>query len=393
MSVLSPRERCGKWVIDLRRQGFGQRYALDAGDREGAIHASYALLERLRRERAAEPQAQLSMLAGAPTMFAAALDAWEARKEYRREASRSYGKAYAAVVRRELGSYPLADLVGVGGTDRLTAYARELEARGLAGRTIRNRLSIAFQVLRNAAARGWIVGLPAPPAVLPAKAPPVYRWISESMFRAWRAELFREVPLGALRATVPGLEEADAAAVALWIGRRRAYASWVFYTGAHTHDADTLTSDLLFLDGAAYIRHNNKSSDVVPDEQFEMPEPLQADLLELRRLQGRDFYPGEFIAGGRWNKVSATMNRAAARLGFPHGVTPRILRRSFAREMFLRGYTEQEVVDRMGHVDRTMIHEIYVRTPRPQGRARTRWTAAPVAPLPGGGLAKVVPLR
>lgn len=368
-----------QWVVDLRALGHGQRYRLGlppgAGELE-AVHASYALLERLRRERAAEPQSQLEIVTGAPSSFAGALDAWEARKDYRTEGSRRYGRAYASQVRAELGAYTLAELAPPAGNDRLQDYVRGLGARGLGARTVRNRVSIVMQVLHAAARRGWAICPERPP--LPAKPAPVFLWITEPNFRALRDAIF-----SAGARTTPEV-----------FARRRFYLSWLFYTGAHTADADALSVDLIFVDGGSFIRRNTKSAAVVPDEQFEMPEPLIDDLHELRARLGRDFLPAERLGGGPWPKVAKRLTDAARRLGFPHEVTPRILRRSFAREMFQRGYSEQEVADRMGHVDLSMLHEVYVRTPRPAGVVRSRWKRgrAPRAPR-GNGLATVSAIR
>jgi integrase len=369
------------WVVDLRAFGFGQRYRLDAlfDDPVGAVHAAYAQLEKCRRERAAEPRAQLELRSGAPETFAAALDAWEARKEYRTAGGARGGRAYAKLVRRELGAYALRDFVPPPGNDRLQDYARGLlRDRGLSPRTVRNRLSVVLQVLHSAARRGWVTCPESP--VIPGNPAPVFAWVTEANFRALRAAIF---PFEGRRPVAPEL-----------CARRRFYCSWLFYTGCHTADADALTVDSIFVDGGSYIRRNSKSARVVPDEQFEMPEPLIDDLRELRAAVGRDFWPGEALAGGRWPHAARVLGAAAKRLGFPHGVNPRVLRRSFAREMFQRGYTEQEVADRMGHVDLSMLHEVYVRTPRPAGVVRSRWKrAADPRPPAGNGLATVVAIR
>jgi integrase len=382
MARPSPRLWRGAWTVDLRTWGFGQRYQLGGvlpQDVVGAVHAAYAVLERLRAERAAEPRVQLELaaVAGAPALFAAALDAWEARKEYATPGSRRYGASYARLVRRELGAYALADFAPPAGNDRLQDYIRGLRDRGLSTRTIRNRLSIAMQVLHNAARRGWAV-CPEHPRLVGTPAP-VFKWITEPNFRALRDAIYS----GGKRCAPEHY------------ARRRFYLSWLFYTGAHTADADALTVDLIFVDGGSFIRRNTKSAAVVPDEQFEMPEPLVDDLAELRRELGRDFLPGEALAGGPWPKVATRMGDAARRLGFPHTVNPRILRRSFAREMFQRGYSEQEVADRMGHVDLKMLHEVYVRTPRPAGRAHSRWKRrrGPSGAPPGNGFATVSAIR
>lgn len=343
------------------------------------MHAAYAALEQCRHGRAAEPSAQLALPTGAPQTFAGALDAWEARKEYKTVGGAAGGRAYAKQVRRELGAYRLEDFVPPAGNDRLQDYARGLlRERALSARTVRNRFSIVMQVLHFAARRGWSV-CPEPPP-LPGNPPPVFVWVTEANFRALRREVF---PPGAVCTPTPELA-----------ARRRFYLSWLFYTGCHTADANGLTVDVIFVDGGSFIRRNSKSARVVPDEQFEMPEPLIDDLRELRAAIGRDFWPGEALAGGRWPHVARVLGGAAKRLGFPHHVNPRVLRRSFAREMFQRGYSEQEVADRMGHVDLSMLHEVYVRTPRPAGVVRSRWKRDAIPrPPSGNGLATVVAIR
>lgn len=379
-----PRVWGGKWVVDLRAAGFGQRYRLgdeDSMDREGAIYAAFDLLGKLRGERMAEVGQRDLFEEKSPGDFPAAIDRWEAQKVYVTEGGAEWGKKYAKVVRRELADYKLAEFAPPMGTARMAGYADELKRRGLSGRTLRNRLSIVDQVCRFAVERGWLESAPLRPR-LPAKAAPVFRWITEAMFRRLRLAVF---PPGT-PTTIANPE---------LVARRRVYLSWLFYTGVHTADADALNADQLFLDGQAYIRHNSKSARCVDDEQFEMPERLYLDLRELEDFLGRPFFPAEQIGGGAWPHVARVMGAAAKRLTFPHGANPQVLRRSFAREMYLRGYSVREVADRMGHADERMLHEIYVRTPRPAGHPKTRWAASP-EPTPTGkvdsGMARVLKL-
>lgn len=378
------RIEAGKWVADLRALGFGRYRVCDASEPEKeALHCAYEMLADLRRERMAELSQRDLFDEKGPEFFGAVLDRWQAEKRYDRAGSEKYGRSYAKLVRAELGAYRIADFAQPDGNRRMVAYVRELEKRSFSGRTIRNRLSIAEQVLRFAVERGWLASAPLHPK-LPPKAAPVFHWITEPMFRALRSDILRGVTVERMGGT-GGIK--DAAGLALYVARRRVYLSWLFYTGVHNADADTASADQLFLDGRAYIRHNQKSSRVVPDEQFEMPEPLFADLTALQEALGRPFFPGERFAGGPWSKCSKVMQAAARRLGFPHGATPRILRRSYAREMFLRGYEIHEVADRMGHVDERMLREIYVRTPKAAGHARSRWLIsgdAGTSPAPSG---------
>jgi integrase len=382
-----PKAWGGRWVVDLRAAGFGQRYRLcDASaPRETALHLAYELLAKLRGERMAEPEQRDLFADAGPELFKSAIERWQADKRYDSDGGGKWGREYAGLICRELGAYKLADFAQPAGNARMTAYVRELERRELSGRTIRNRLSVVEQVLRFSLERGWLASVPMHPR-LPPKAAPVYHWITEAMFRALRADVFRGgTELRGFKPSEP---------VPVFIARRRVYLSWLFYTGVHDVDAAKATADQLFLDGKSYIRHNSKSSRSVPDEQFEMPDPLHADLAELQTVLGRPFFPGESFTGGHWRNASKVMQASAVRLGFPHGANPSIFRRSYAREMFLRGYEVHEVADRMGHVDDRMLRQIYVRTPRPAGVVRTRWamSAATATPPTPSGMARVLKL-
>ena len=376
------------WRADLRGLGFGRyRVGLRAEiDESEATHRAYELLSKLRRQGMADI-GQQELAIGAPDLFAGALDRCEAERIFDSDGGRAWFHEHAGLVRRELAGYRLADFAPPAGNARLSEYVRQLAARALSGRTIRNRLSIVEQALRFAVERGWLAGAPLHPR-MPAKAAPVFRWLSEPMFRQLRARIY--VGRDGSKLELRGFRPAEPPAI--YVARRRAYLSWLFYTGVHKRDADDASADHLFVDGREYIRVNTKSARCVGREHFEMPEPLHADLLELQAALGRPFFPGEPFTGGPWRNVVPVMQRAAVRCGFPHGANPAILRRSYAREMLQRGYSVREVADRMGHTDERMLKEIYTRFPRPAGRPRTRWTldaAQPVAPAPAG-LARVL---
>ena len=384
--------RGGHWLADLRAFGFG-RYRLGLAseiDQQEAMHRAYAKLAYLRNEGMADvAQRDLFEHAG-PDRFGAAIDRCSDDKRHVTDGGRHWWNEYARLVRTELGGYGLQEFAPPTGNARLVEYVKQCEARQMSGRTIRNRLSVAEQVLRFAVERGWLAAAPLHPR-MPPKAAPVYHYLTEANFRALRVALYRGrdgtvAELRGFTPTEPG---------PIYIARRKVYLSWLFYTGVHKHDADAATSDWLFLDGRAYIRHNSKSSRSVPDEQFEMPDQLHDDLHELQAVLGRPFWPGEQFTGGPWVSVNAVMKRAAQRIGFPHPVNPAILRRSYAREMLQRGYSVREVADRMGHVDERMLREIYTRFPRAAGRPRTRWTADAITaqPTPPSGLARVLQLR
>jgi integrase len=374
-----PRVYGGKWVVDLRSAGFGQRYVLCAAEapREEAVHLGYQLVEQLRGRRLAEATQARDLFGEiTPQLFATALDAWQRAKRYDTEGGKEWGDKYTKLLRRELGDYRLSEFAPPVGSARLAAYVDELRRRELSGRTIRNRVFLARQVMLFAVERGWLPAAPTLPR-MPPRAAPVFRWLTEAMFRALRSAIF---PPG----TPPAVATAEI------IARRRVYLSWLFYTGVHTADADTFSADQLFLEGRQYIRHNAKAAGGVDDEQFEMPEPLYCDLMELQGLVGRPFFPAEPVSGGPWPHVARVMGAAALRLGFPHGANPRILRRSYAREMVLRGYTVREIADRMGHTDERMLNEIYKRTPRPAGQVKSRWQLADVGPGTHSGMARVL---
>lgn len=377
-----------KWVVDLRSHGFaGWRYVLGPGTLSEleAVHAAYARLEELRDARLSAPGAQLELRPGAPRTLAAAIDEWERRKRYATPDGAEYGKKIAKALRAELGARQLAELDGIAGADELLGYLHRLESLG--ARTVRNRFSVLLQVLRLAGERRWIASVPTPPD-LPSRPAPRFEWIDEPTFRAMLAG----VHLVRSAAVAPG------ESMQIHTARRRVYLSWLFYTGAHRRDADLLDDSHVSLDTGFYLRHNSKSARCVPDEQFEMAEPLIDDLRALLQVLGREaFYCGEKIGGGPWPKVDHVLGRAQRQLGIPGaGVNTRILRRSFAREMLRRGYSVEEVADRMGHVNTTMVREVYTRMPRPPGSARSRWTRS----RPGWGPppakhigARVVPFR
>jgi integrase len=317
--------------------------------------------------------------------LAAAIDAWEPTKRYSdNPGSVAYGRQYAKAVRTELGAVPLGAFCQVGGEERLRKYVRDLE-RGDFGpkysaRSIRNRLSILRQVLRwcTGDERGWLPYVPMFPE-LPKNPAPRFSWIGETDFRHVRERIYQDTHaygnlVGALKRT------GDETPPLLYVARRKLYLSWVYYTGARTHDADELVSDDVGLDMGVYIRHARKTG--IPLEQFELPTPLADDLRAYLAFCGREhFHPAEPIGGGPWSTVARVLEETAQAAKLGH-LNPRILRRSYARRMFELGYTEKEVADRMGHVDLRMLHEIYARTPRAPGRARSLWPRFTVTPAP-----------
>lgn len=382
---LTPRIVGGHYEVDFRKHGFPTKWHIRIGPASlspiEAIHAAYSKLDELRRARTAEPTGQLELPAGAPDSFAGAMDEWQRRKEYATTDGRDYGEKTARAVRKDLGAYELSDFDGVVGEDRLLAYKRALAA--LAGRTVRNRFSIVGQVLEFAHRRHWIGAIPIMPA-MPPPAPPRHEWIDEPTFRAVRAGISLQF------AGAPGNRGGNCIQLALgetpegWTERRRVYLSWAFYVGAHNRDCDLLDDSHVSMDVGIYIRHNSKNAAHVSDESFPMPEPLQDDLRALLAVLGREaWWCGEMIGGGAWAHADRTLARAQAALGIPGArLNVRILRRSFVREMARRGYSERQIADYMGHSDTRMIHEVYLRAPKPPGGAVSLWTRAPLRGAP-----------
>ena len=391
MKVPNPKLVGDHWECDFRPEfSWHTRVGPASLSREDAIHGAYARLAELRRERLAEPGAQLELRAGVPATFAAAVDAWQAVKGVRRADSARYVKTYAKQVRAELGAYLLSEFVDGGGQLRLVKYVNNLLAEGLAARTIRNRLSVVGQVLVFCTdlERRWLPFVPRLP-VPPSLPPPRFEWIEEATFRALRASLYAPgVELDSLRAWLARPANRRQGPAELFVARRRVYLSWLFYTGVRTADANHLTGNDVGLDIGVYVRRARKT-DVAP-AQFELPEPLILDLREYLAVVGREFFlSGERIGGGRWNNVSRLLQRAARILGVGP-VNPRILRRSYARKMFQLGYEIKDVAERMGHADLRMLNEIYVQTPRPSGRARSLWRATVSRTPQSGGAPGVV---
>jgi len=383
----TPVVRDGKWEVDLRAWGFGWHYVLAPASlpQIDAVHLAWAKLEELRAARLAEPHAQLELRsAPAARTFSDAIDAWSALKRYATAGGKDWGDKYRDLLKRELGTYELREFQGHRGEQRLAAYLGSLEALKLGPRTIRNRFSIVVQVLRFAAGRQWLDGVARMPE-LPSVPEPRYEWIDEPTFRAVRARIFESPTsrrLLAMHLRRAGCRES----AEIVIARRKVYLSCLFYLGLHPEDAGTFRDEHVFLDTDCYLRRNTKSARCVPEEQFETPEPMADDLRELLGVLGREaFYCGEVITGGPWQDSSRSeiLQRAQRQLDIPGApLTAQILRRSYAREMFRRNYKVREVADRMGHVDEAMLRRVYARTPRPIGRARSRWTRTPLAGAP-----------
>lgn len=398
----TPRRASGKWVIDLRWAGFGQRYTLgpEALPEVEAIHQAYALLNKLRATAPPPVQHVLPATSGKRHLASIAAE-FSREKQCATEGGRAWFDQVLKHVVREMGSVPIGEFAPPAGARALRWYRdlcrcvcsatatvhappcrvrgrREMQGTGLGlgPRTTADRLSIVSQVLRYACEQGELPALPMFPRAQHEGERlyvPRFEWIDEATFRQLRGEMFthaRTHSLGTMLAR-SGYKAGD---VDDYIARRQLYASFAFYTGMHTADLDAIDDSWAAVSAATYLRRNTKSAAHVEDRWQEMPGPLLADIkVEIRRL-GRYWFPGELICGGPWGKVHQVMTTAARDVGLKLSVNPRLMRRSFVRELALRGYTEAEVVDLMGHVDAKMVRGVYLRLPAIPS-VRSRWIA------------------
>lgn len=360
------RDRDEKWFLDFRggaaaalgvRPG---RYSLglprEATEVE-AVHATYRLVEKLRREG---PQLPLPDVESTGPTFAQACDVLERarRRERMSDDNSRYVFGYLKQVRAELGHYQLRAFEGTAGDDVLIDYRNRLVDEGKGPKTRANRLNTAMQVLRRAQREKWLAYLPEKPCPCVGKetlSAPIFSWYSETDFRALRADVFRQ-DVG-LRKLFP-----DAAVRADYIAKRRLYLSFSFYTGLHTADLDRLDDSQASPQIGAYERRNSKSAKCIAPTWLDMPEQLKLDCLsEFERL-GRPWRTGEQICGGPWPESTRTLQAAAKRLGLPP-YNHRVARRSCAREYCLRGWSERDVAEVLGHVDQRMVREVYARVP------------------------------
>lgn len=376
----------GRWIVDLRRSGLGRRFLKTPGRPElepAAIHEAYALLHRERAERGARALEQ-NLLEG-PTVKVVAEELLEQR-EYDRRGGERYVRGYSHQLVKRWGGTAVNQFEPPNGTKLLRAWRDEMAAAGLSPKTRRNYLNVMDQVLRHAANRSWLRSLPVKPKPTLTEetlTSPDAPWYSETDFRALRAGLYEgseDAIAGWLRRA--RLEET----VEGFIARRRLYLSFAFYTGMHVYDLDHLVAEHVSPDFGSYWRSNHKSAAVVPPAAFDCPEQLWIDVqAEITRL-GRPWHAGELVAGGRWNEGSRILRKTAARLGLPLEVNFRsVLRRSTVYELAIRGWSERECADVLGHVDEHMIRTVYRRVPlRLRAPSKIPWDLASSRRLLGG---------
>lgn len=362
-----------------------------------ACWATFELIERLRRETH-ETAPELPGLEAVPErVLSAVCDAFLEKRDRDESFRKAGGRAWVVQVlrqlKRELGGAPLSAFVPPKGNEFVSAYRdrcrqpREKGGYALTPKTTKDRLSVLRQVLHYAAEQGEIPVPPHFPRAVSGKMGarrPVYLWIDALTFRRLREAVYSQPAERAALASALARKKQpyDAAAVDDYVARRRLYLSFAFYTGAHTADLDALDDSWVSHARGLYLRHNEKSAHAVADAMIEAPQPLMDDInAELARL-GRPWFRGEKICGDRWLTVARVCRETAQDLGLGVAVNPRVFRRSFVRELALRGYTEDEVIKLMGHADSTMVRQVYQDPALMRPQVRTRWVSdeAPAPP-------------
>ena len=296
------------------------------------------------------------------------LDQRSAADDYKTDGGAVYVRKYCQALRPNFERFPVLNFCKPDGNQVLLSFRRELWDRGLSPRTVKNYLHQAVAVLRWASAQT--------PPLFPADLLPVVpaasrrgqklnmpRFLSwtEADFRVLREHFADDVV--ATRRLGPSADYGD------WVGRRRLALSLAFYTGMHAVDCLQARGAWLSVDMGRYWRHNSKSGTVIRPEPFDMPAQLRLDCEEELSWRGLNCWnagagPGD--EGERvtcdWKAPSDMLARATKRL-FPDGsrcgFTFPIARRSFVRELTIRGWRTHEVSAIMGHVDGKMVDEIY----------------------------------
>ncbi|MDD5367317.1 MAG: hypothetical protein PHR30_18440 [Gallionellaceae bacterium] len=380
----------GRWRLDLRRPWRLGQYVLSTPPRPelliDAVHEARDILERERASRVS-PQIVLAFDAASVRLSVVIAELRAARERERLSPDTArYVAQYLAAVDRELGHVLVSAFEPPPGDDLLLDYRNRLVDHGHSPRTRRNRLCVVMQVLRLARKTGRLRASPEkPPATVGGEVMsiPRWQWYTEHDFRHLRDNV---------GSFVDGPGRANRPRSARWndyVARRRLYLSIAYYTGMHTRDVDGVTDEFLSVDVGAFLRRNTKSAACVPEAMLTMPEQLRLDCLaELARL-GRPWRAGELPAGGPWPSVARVLQRAAARLGLPP-VNMRILRRSCVRELALRGWSERDCAEYLGHADHTMIRTVYLRVPvMTRSPVMVPWTVAGIRTATG----TVTPLR
>jgi hypothetical protein len=287
-------------------------------------------------------------------------------RDFDTEGGASYVAGLCRRLKKDFASLTVENLSGPAGEAVIRKWRDRLWAEGLSNKTCNNLLHQLAAILRwgRSGGRRLTGDLPDMPSAVRRGqnlSVPVFEFWTEADFRVLRDKCFvaPEQRRGLSRWC-----GGDSDRIADYVARRKLYLSLAFYTGAHTGDLDRWRGEWMSVAMGRYERHNAKSARCVSPCWFDMPEQLLLDCrAEVERL-GREWRPGELVAGGPWRGVSEVMARATRRI-FPDGSRPvftmRLARRSTVREYTLRGWRTHEVSAILGHVDNTMVQEIYRR--------------------------------
>ncbi len=381
--------RRGVLWADFRSEGYGQRsLGLPAGvTPEGrAWKAAQKRLEELR------PRAQVALDLPAAGTIRAGVVAFLNRAKFRSLGTRRFYRGtgdkiggHCAAVIRELGARLLRDFEPPAGTAELERYRDALRER-VSAHTVQHRFCVLHRVFRAARAEGWMRAAPEFPC--PALDGekiyvPLSGWISEALF--WR---IHDEILPNERALIA----AGKVELAERLQRRRLYLIFLFYTGSHKEDADTLRAAHVSTDFGTFLRRNTKGGEAVEPAWQEMPTILRDAMKaeELRR-DGFRYGTGEApsadgpLVMGPWPEVAAALRHACDRLGVAHADT-RTFRRSHATIAAMNGIPEHVEVAALGHLSSRMVREVYRKIPRAQldsvARAFASHRPAPVENRP-----------
>lgn len=379
------RQTAGTWWADLSAEGFS-RHTLQlpgSAPRSAAVTAMGRLYARLL-------SALGPALPAAPVVptrrvkFAELLDQWLTVKEAATDGGADYVDQYAGLVRRELGHHDVEDLTGYAGTRLLQTYRDGLAARGLGPKTRRNRLNIIEQVIRFGVREGVAQGVPDMPLARvrgERVTGPVYDYLDEASLRAARQQLYREPATAGMlaRAFWSHLgREAQAERVQAYVAARRLYFSVGFYTGMRKRDIDETMGADFSVDVGRHRRRGSKTQ--ARPVWLDSPEQLIADLHEARAFMGRYWTPDAPVCGGPWQNVAAVARDVADALKLTCAPVPRILRRSFVRQLALRGWPKEKVREHMGHkADSALIETVYQDCPEAPARC---FKGAPLGGIP-----------
>lgn len=319
--------------------------------------------------------------------------------DYDTDGGRDYVRDYCGYVREGLGHLAVEDMAGKLGTAALKAWRAIMWKDGWKGRSVRNAMNMALAILAWGQDDGRELTGPLPRR--PKRFAPTGQHLSEPRFETMTEtdfRLFREhwadegLHWGSIGkwCRIWQIEPAD------YIARRKLHLSLAFYTGAHDEDLHTWRGEYLAVEQGRYERHNTKSARAVRPAWFDMPEQLQRDCEEELRRRGLPRFPEKEIVTGQrpWAGATRTLGDACDRL-WPDHSRPRFTfqtaRRSTVWEYTVRGWNAHEIATILGHVDETMVREVYRRCSELGiiSPVRVPWT---VASGPHGGPSALAPV-